>query len=761
MLSLTPPFLEYDGVVVAPDYTNPRQFWYFPNRPQIAVDENGRPVVRMLVYRENLDEIGPGDEDATGFFFFDTVLSWPEETIREVARKIKDDLSLDDDPILSPLLYRSGTSRCTFLDRATGTGGPVPNAPAPPEDWVAAIDGPASPALYGENRATFLVKMTKKATALLYGSFDGFIPAGVVYELDYVAMQRAFAVHVDVEWAIAYQFIRDYEAQRFLFWSSEMENIVEKLEEKRIVQITSAIEGVDEEGMPSEFAEARKQLTSFIFEKFFAVVPNPKEAGEPGIGDQILSFLGGVRSIAMPFSFSCVKRTLDVDQLREFHADWTVDRAVVRTIAPQAHLAVFWQDFAPPLTRNDIVKVVGGDETLWQTVSIDVAANADFATDAIAVIAVDIAYGAFADGAPAADAKRYGVTLDAAHLRATIRDWYSPDVGTALHYRYQVAFGPDAVAGSDVVLTSPWIEGRAGPIVITPTELYHERRITFQRAKLLDPTLFPEVLVHVRYADPHTGWSYETSGLLEAGGPAWATVMRLRSGAPAEVEYRLEYAAANGPTVVDWRPTISDTVLVDDPRANLFPVTVVVGDRSVLGQIIVSLAYDDAEADIHLSTVMSISKDTVDQPHTWVFPRAKVGRDIYRYSQLVISSDGSVVQAPWVETRDAILVVGPKFARKWTVQVCLTGPEPAAAGVERVAVSLVYDDPHEAVHDEEELTFTATGQPQPWPLALADLQARTYQYTVRYHLASGFIRTVGPRAGSDTFLFLPSAPEGP
>src|SRR5690349_16607580 len=155
MLSLTPPFLEYDGVVVASDYSSPRQFWYFPNRPQIAVDENGRPAVRMLVYRENLDDIGPDDEELTGFVLFDRVVSWPEETIRKVGQKIKNDLSLDDDPILSPLLYRSGTSRCTFLDRVAGAGPPPPNAPPPPEDWVTFIDTPASPSLYGENRATF------------------------------------------------------------------------------------------------------------------------------------------------------------------------------------------------------------------------------------------------------------------------------------------------------------------------------------------------------------------------------------------------------------------------------------------------------------------------------------------------------------------------------------------------------------------------------------------------------------------------------
>src|SRR5215210_3914334 len=84
MMYLHPPFYMYEGVPVVPDYSDPHQFYCLPNRPHLAVDEHNRPAIRFLVYKENLDEITPEEEHATGFLFFDTSLAWPEETLKKV-----------------------------------------------------------------------------------------------------------------------------------------------------------------------------------------------------------------------------------------------------------------------------------------------------------------------------------------------------------------------------------------------------------------------------------------------------------------------------------------------------------------------------------------------------------------------------------------------------------------------------------------------------------------------------------------------------
>ena len=61
--------------------------------------------------------------------------------------------------------------------------------------------------MYGDNRAIFSAVLTKEATQLIYDAFDGFIPAGVVYDLTFVGMQRAFNVHVSADWEQVYHFL--------------------------------------------------------------------------------------------------------------------------------------------------------------------------------------------------------------------------------------------------------------------------------------------------------------------------------------------------------------------------------------------------------------------------------------------------------------------------------------------------------------------------------------------------------------------------
>ena len=73
MMYLHPPFYMFEDVAVAPDYDDPHQYYYFPNRPHLAVDD-GHPAVRLLVYKANLDDLKPEEESVAGFFYFDTTL---------------------------------------------------------------------------------------------------------------------------------------------------------------------------------------------------------------------------------------------------------------------------------------------------------------------------------------------------------------------------------------------------------------------------------------------------------------------------------------------------------------------------------------------------------------------------------------------------------------------------------------------------------------------------------------------------------------
>ncbi|HMR48574.1 MAG TPA: hypothetical protein PKE40_03990 [Arachnia sp.] len=757
MLYLNPPYVTFQGTVIGGDYSDPLQFWYFPGRPRIAVDD-GKPAIRFLIYK---DIAQVNDEDETvGFLFFDTVLALPDPVAFEkaAAQHLKQALQLEGTVRVAPLQYRSGTVKLIFLDRKSGGPGPAPGEEVR-DDLVTVVESAGQPSLYGENRAIFSVGLTKKATTLLLGSFDGFIPAGVIYELHYIAMQRAFGVKVEVDWEELYDYVREYQEDRFFFYSDEAEKIVRHLESTKTIRFTSAIEGIGEEGMQGEYEEVRKTLTAYVFEKFFEPKINSQELLDGNTARNVLGFLGGLRDETLPMNFGCSKRELQDRQDRSLDIDYSVTRAVERQIAPQAHLSLFWDELG--LAKDDVITVVDSEKSMWETTSLRVLATAEFGDASVAQILVDVAYGPSVDGEPAPGTRIRTVVLDQEHRDETIDHWYDPAIGRTVLYRFTVAFGPRAVVGDGVLLTSPWREATTAVVPVNALELYTERSVEFQLSKLLSKDMFPEVLAHIRYTAPDGGWTFQDSRLLVVDGTTtWKPTFRVPRGQAGVTEYRLEFVREHAaPIDSGWRTTSEPTVVALDPRENLYPVRVMVaGDRSQLEQILVDLEYTDTEAGVHESTSFFITKGSVDTAREWAFPRAALERTRYRYSQVVIDVDGNVTQPGWVQSDAPVLLVGKVFASKWKIVPQVVGPPLSENNLARIVVSIDYDDEDNDYHAHTEQTFAAPGEGAPFELELKNPNHRSYAYRVRYVLSSGFEKKVGPISRSDTFLVISSIP---
>ena len=555
MLYFHPPFYNYEGVPVVPDYTDNRQFYYYPNRPQLAVDEQNRPAIRFILFRENLDEVPEGEEHAVGFLVFDTSLAWPEKTLDKVARKIQDDLDLDELPRLAPLLFKSGTVRLVFLDRATEPPKPEPadggsepaDEPAEKKEerWVPFLEASGVPSLYGENRAIFSAMLSKKAAALLLGAFEGFMPAGVIYDLSYVGMQDAFNVHVEADWDQAYKHISEKYSVDLVFVNINTQEVIDELEEKKIIKIKASLEAVGEEGMEAEFNSVRKELQQFVLEKFFKPVVNPNQAEIPDSAEDGIQKARQIINLIHHWPSAGYSRLeLNMSEIRSIEIDYTVARAVERRIAPQAHLSLFFEDYN--LTREQVVTVVNGKDALWEEVPFEVSVNADFEADGIFSIGTDIFYGLPAESPTDEPPSSWSFLFDKGNTRAKRRAWYNPAVGQKFRYRYTVHFAPNGTPGADLVLTSGWKDHDSHAVVISPSELYRNRRVEAQVVKGFPFDRYSEVHVHLRYKDPLTGWVHEDSELLHKDNPRLVLSFRTRRNSSPEVDYRFTFLRTNG-----------------------------------------------------------------------------------------------------------------------------------------------------------------------------------------------------------------------
>lgn len=765
MLYLHPPFYMYEGVPLVGDYHDPRQFYYYPNRPHLAVDEQGRPAIRFIAFRENLDEVEEGEDHAVGFLVFDTSLAWPEDTLKQVARKIQDDLQLDQPPRLAPLPYKDGTVRITFLDRTTQA--PTEDTEDPetedvsPEDekWVPFLETSGIPALYGENRAIFSAMLTKKATALMFGAFEGFMPAGVVYDLGYQGMQRAFNVKVEANWEQVYHHIRESYDIDLVFVSINKAKIIDELEEKQIIKITASLEGVDEEGMEGEFNAVREELQDFVMETFFKPVANPKQLDTSGGHSEGLQTARRIVNLIHHWpSVGYSRLELSASEIRNLNIDYTVARAVERRIAPQAHLSLFFEDYN--LTREQVVTVVDGKDELWEEVNFEISANADFKNDGIRGISVSIYYGLPLAEMPEELPATWSFLLEADQPKATRAAWYNPEVGHQFSYRYTVHFAPDALPGPETTLTSGWRQHDNSLLVITPSELYQKREVEAQLVRGFPSEFYPQVHVHLRYEDSETGWVYEDSELLDAEKTRLPLAFRSRRDADAEVDYRFTYIRNDGDVVeTAWQTTASDLVLVKDPLPESLEVRVVVGgDRSQILNLIVDFKYEDLENRIFESGSIVLHPENINQPHQWSVPLKDPTQRRYWYSQTLVTTEGKVLQTGWVQDEKTTLLVGETYVKQMEVQPELVGPPLSANGVERVKLNLHYEDVLNDYQNEQQMIFAAPGKGQIWRLNLKDANRRDYTYEVVYIMATGFERRVGPLMSRDTFLVISAVP---
>ena len=113
-----------------------------------------------------------------------------------------------------------------------------------------------------------------------------------------------------------------------------------------------------------------------------------------------------------------------------------------------------------------------------------------------------------------------------------------------------------------------------------------------------------------------------------------------------------------------------------------------------------------------------------------------------------------------MQSDNTTLVVGKVFAAKWSIIPELVGPPLVDNGLERIVVTIDYEDAANNYHEHFVQTMTAAGRGAVLPLELKDPTKRSYTYSIRYVFANGFEKKLGPSGGSDTFLVISSIPPG-
>jgi hypothetical protein len=730
MLYLNPPYFVINGVSIFPDHQDTLQFYYLPMMPHLTTDSvggNAMPRIQLIEYE--------GSAGTGGFINFDVNLGIDPDVLSDVANQLQRQARLSDQPRLSPVTFVDGTVKLVILGAespapapSSGSAGRPASAPAPSSGadsgpkFVVKIQNAAKPALYGDNQATFSVQLDQYGATILEQAIKGqMAPIAVIYSLDFLGLRPAFNVHLSADWNRVQKYLDEHHSGGFLFFSSDIEKSVDSLIENQVISIqvdtfvpdgdTSASVGSDRDRAVSECYELIKNT---FFESSLQP-PNPnqpdgwdKAAGAfKNISDMALT--GGAAGMA---SFS--KKQVDLTRIDNKCLDVNISErsSVQRTIYPQAHLS----GLLGVIQRNGVsvdqfIVKVDLDSPWFQRRHLNVVSHADFDTDSIASIDVNLTYNNIVKS----------VTLSSSGAQSAV-EWSSVVVNGQMQrtvtYTYTVNFKNVDTTQRPGQLTSAPLSLVGDVLDIEPRNDLYGITVVPIRTFGLPWDRYPSAEVECRYVDQVNGINLQASAVLSSQTPEVDWPLFLRDRTHRSFDYRLSYTLASGGTsVTAWVATDAAKIDIVDPFPSKMSLIVVPAlDWTVVDQALVFVAYPSKGNPIVQKEYILTKNNSTSQ--TFVAERQDASQNLIYYEARLIKHNGQLWAVPGSVTSDKYLIIQDGMKGR---QIISVHPEPVdftSKRVNKIDVQLRYADTQNSLNAATKFTLST----------VTDVQSFSYDY---------------------------------
>jgi hypothetical protein len=757
MLYLNPPFHLIEGVTVYADHADPNQFYFLPAAPHLTVID-GVPQIQLIQFT--------GSAGSGGFLNFTVDLGISDELFKTVRGKIAGIFNVQGDVLLAPVPLEDGKTRLIMLGKQSDPvpgqppvvpGGGDPPPPSGLPEFVLKIDHPAKPSLFGNNDAIFSVQLDQAGVTMIKDSFNGVLmPIGIVYELEFLGLRPAFNVHVHANWDRVQTHFEERSSERVLFFSSEVDTIVDKLIEDQVIVIeidNFVPEGEDGGKVISDPKKVVDQVKDMIFQTFFKPSLDPVSGGKDGwehatdVATQLstLAVTGGWAGIA---TASYVKRDLTRVDKKLFDFNLHERTTVRRSIFPQAHLQGLARVLREgPHTPDEFIRSVDLDDPFFRRRHVHVLNRVDLAADQVASIDVSLRYGT----------ESKSVLLDSTKDNDTL-DWASVLVDGAVDKRllagYTINFSSAAGAldrPSSLTAETRTIDSDTFEIFPSQDDLYYVVSVPIE-ASDFPFDRYPQIQVDLRYDDAANGISLRDTLILDAGHTAQTWKWFLRDRNKDTFEYRVTFRAKDNRDVSrDWQPNAEEQVRVRDPRPRSRTVTVVPPPTwSMVSQVFVDLFYDDKPNGVSAEMSMNFNS-TAAGPQVFKVAIEDVDMRVVQYEVKLLLSDGSLIQLPRSMTLQNQIFVTMDMRGHRVVALRPQAIDFKGKNVREVRASLHYQDGGNALDYASEFTFKSADEVAFFEYDFLDPQHRAFTVGSKTLFADGFVNARQPQTvDSDT-----------
>lgn len=669
MLSFAPPIRLIEGHPVFADHQDAGLFHVLPAVPVLADGPNGDPAFGLMRYLGD----GPGGAAvAGGFLSLATELAVPAPAQQRIAQRLSDELGR---PVrLSLPLFDDGQVELTLLGQGAGA---TPGTP-----FEVTVLGSARPSMAGNNTATFQIALNAAAAAFVEaGVGDPTLPALVVYRMALSGLHPAYRVSVSGDLT---RLERELDARfRANVWYVRADIAAQTRD--ALSNAGVRVDTVIMDGQAADDAAAAKRamldwITDSYFDPAYGTTPPPA----PTLVDSIAGTVTDLFDTLMPgASFKLkTRRESDVRQI-----DAVLNRTTVRRRDLVFQATLGHELFARrvdgdgnerpgwPALRNRLIGGVNIASIPRREVQVGVMDR--FASDGLFAVEVDIALpdpGGAGDLHPetfvfhdATDRQLYTVNLldaDPALLTEPYR------------YRLRCHYDPASDFGQRPGETGPWVEGRAGELIVDPRVdgPYRLRQPVIGVAPGFPFAQFPQVTVDLRRMEG-TEETQRAMLALTPDSPESEWTFRGHGDDPQRFEYRLQFERPmpqGGPVALDWCAETGLRITLPDPlphrrRATFFAAL----PWAEVTMAFLEIRYDDAANGVRIDERIALSADQPLIERDYAIADPTIAAITYRLTALMPGR--GFVQGDWRETTDTTIALGRELVEMRAVRFRAVG----------------------------------------------------------------------------------------
>ncbi len=754
------------------DDVNGMQFYVMPKAPVIALDDTGKPIFSLVMYRRDITNMSPADRATKlggGILSFSVELQFTDDDEKKIRAELAKDPTVQfayqmqqaSNPVTAPY-YKwpppggqpdlAAIAKALVIAIVPVTDGSVGVAilaedGTKPGQFVNNVVGSGPVAMSGLQRASFMASLTQDGATLVWQMIEKNLAAiRVQYQLKFnyrvLGLELIAVCNASKAYSTVHsQYQSAQENAQFMdvsngssSWhtynhdqsASALDVLGSIMSSNEFSNVTLNQECPDTEVKPEDktalIQQGNDMIKDFLASTFLNYNPGASDSSGSGDNSTDPNNPNGDVTTNLPQydgkkygGDSASKYSLKAESdvvMTNFYYDMKMQSVEPGTFNPNDNLSNILQGRDVKQFRTEVDLSA---EPFWRYLDVQIVCTADFANDPISLVKAHLTYaGTAATGPTIKDFLFQAGQTTPQNFAAFL----SAPKANAYTYEYEVYY-----KGSQDKYT---ISGSTKEtILVLNTDGLGVLKVAVQAGIIDWDNDISKVMVKMNYGD-----NIAEEFIFDAGHQShlWTAVV----GQPVTnaYTYTLSFVMKGDDQRIDLDPIseTSRTLVINEPldmrHTVLFVAAGSFGD--VVKQIAVAVKYQDTSNNYEVDDVFMMAKDG--DSHSWKFRLRDKTLTTISYKVTVFYVDNTQREDDWVSTSDPIIVCGDAFDAKVSIVPYLM----RAGGVWAFGtIDLWYSDPKAqpapiSVH--KTLEIDDFGKPLTWRFRLGALDRRQYTY---------------------------------